>query len=751
MRARPSSGSSQTSMPAVVVLIPPNDGDSANTNAARAVPRPILGVPSSSSSPSASSTSLKLPYASSSLISSSTLYPSRQSPPKSRRPLIASSSASSESSSSSSRRNSGSLSSGASATSHSSHRSRNSHHDQPVDPANPFGVDVYQSAKRAPPSGQGLYVCQWRLREKKNIFDTEGHKFCCCSLMTADILAKHVLSQHVAPEHCSTKANGHRKIACKWGGCFNRQYDPSALAAHLVHDHLTLQLGLKFACIAKVCNSKMTLTSEEALHRHHAVYHPGANADQLRPIWQPRPPPKDKRRAASLLNALRRLDLKGDALTPKIAVSDRANPKDAPLSPREREWREVEFKRRKFDPQEIRPGSGQNGQPWLRLHKRLRERTDFIASVQAADEAILRATEYDDDDLESALRGGFACVELDVDPTVQNLERGIERAQLYDKPASSSSSSQSDRNKLLGSKDWRAPQRNSCQVLVPTSSPQDLFESIGPASLASIEREMNFDASLSKQRRWVEKIRNVASASSKGGASSLTQNSTPDTWPDFESSSIDWAPPLRLDPYHPASRRLLPIAEDNDRSSIQEKPRAIKRRVGNGPESVSSDRKPFSLSSSPLTIPSTRETTPAVHAQDSASTLLPQQQSSDTAQGGMGVKRERVAGGRYLPYVLDDGPPTSRMKLEHGSDFGPAYSKAESDLHLMELQQRPQTPVNSIFIEIEPNAMVEFSPSLSRNEVQKQEATKVRTASSKDTHLRSMPRQSLTHDTRLST
>ena len=565
----------ESSMPSVVVLIPKTEPNAANTRTASASPKraPFASLQSHPRSSSASAlTSISRSSSPPSRPSTLALHSSRASPSKLRRSLLTSSSSSSASASISShslaQHHSGSSSSSSNASLSSSkprHSIRSSQYAAPIDPTDPFGPDdVYMSSKRSPGDGHGLYVCQWRLRDKKDLLDAKGHKYCHCELTTADLLAKHVLSTHMVTDVESRQVSK-QKTACKWGTCLNRHYDPAGLAAHVVRDHMTYQLGLKYACIVKTCTTKAILTSLDALDSHHARYHASSmGKEPLRPICQPLPTSKGEPRASQLLATLRKLDTTGGPSF-RIPVSARANPRVIPVSERARSIREIKFKKRYLDPVDVRPGEGQDGQPWLRLHKRLQRSTVYWNSVKAADEALFRAVDYNLADLEELHREPTACIELEGDPTLRAIEEGVRQAQIY----------ATSRERRIGIFTLTLPPSDHCQVVVNERSPQDWVESIGPLSLASIEREMNFDASLSKQRRWVDRLRKRSSIASSSNALPSCED---EGGSDVQDSAADWAPPLRLNPYHSSSRNRF-ISAIEDHSALLEKPLALRQRI----------------------------------------------------------------------------------------------------------------------------------------------------------------------------
>lgn len=554
------------------------------------------------------------------------------------------------------------------------------------------------SSKRSPPDGQDFYLCRWRLRDKKGVLDPNGHTFCNSQLMTADLLARHVLSQHVeAAEQPATDVSW-RKIACKWDSCFNRHYDPSGLAAHLVYDHFTQQMGLKYACVAQRCTVKTVLTSLEALERHHAQYHSGStHSDQIRPVWKPVRSLKDSKGASNLLAAIRKLDTRGPTI-PKIPVSDHANPNFAPITQKARTLNAIEFKRKYFDPLLVQPGPGQDGEPWNHLYRRVQKNMDHDASVRAAHDAIFCATDYDQQDLDRLCSDGLGYVELTDDTTIEAIQLGLERAQLYDRHTPSAHR----QDKLPPIKHLRLRSEGECEVAVLECQAEQLVETIGPKSLASIEREMDFDASLSKQRRWVDtvlKLGPVTTNSHRGSAA--------DVDPGLEVASQDWAPPLRLDPYHPSSRCRFAIDEDND---SDEKPRAIRRNTRFKQEEQSLTSPTASSSSSSRNSPRARCLSSSLTPPPDSTPLQP---FFDSAR----VKRELDHNDGSL--LNGSEPPRSRIKLEEGETnilidlTGDSEGEGVGESLAPTIQPRSVTPY-SVFVELEPNALIETSPGLHR-------------------------------------
>ncbi|SPO21726.1 uncharacterized protein UTRI_01211_B [Ustilago trichophora] len=695
-------------MPSVVVLIPGRDGDLAGTQPSLTSPskQPHSlsqattppSVPSRSSPPSKSTAS--------SLAAPSVSYTSRPPSSRPRQPLhVSTSSASLSFSSSLSRQPSSSSSTSSSSVSNGSQRSRKAHHDTPIDISDPFGSDAYMSSRRSPATGQDLYTCLWRLRDKKGVLDPKGHTFCGCQLMTADLLAKHVLTQHIVAAQPYSTHSVQRKIACKWGGCFNRHYDPPGLAAHLVHDHFTHQMGLKYACVAQHCSIKTVLTSHEALERHHTQYHSSATqSNQIRPFWQPTRALKDNKRASQLLAAIQKLDAAGSTV-PRIPVSDSANPRFTPSSQRARMVRAINLKQKCFDPFDLRPGQGQDGQPWIRFYKRIQKCSEYDADLQAAHDAVFRATSYDELDLDRLHSQACDGVDLAHNSTLWAIEKGLQEAQLYQVDQPSSQQQKKSHHLSL-------PPETGGQVLLPPSSPESRVESISAASLASVEREMSFDASMSKQYRWVDSVIKMAPRKAAKGATTSTHF---DDNSDSEEVLQDWAPPLRLQPYHTSSRCRFPIAEEE--TACQGRQRAIRRRAPQNPRNVS---KSSSLST-----------------QTSRSSSLSRQapSSSLTPLSHLGVLSLDAAPLRFKRELQDDDstlldgresdllPPTSRIKLEEDAECFIDLTSDSGDETLPQSIKSSPTPVDEmrsitplpVFVELESNALVETSPNLDRH------------------------------------
>ncbi|TKY84970.1 hypothetical protein EX895_006050 [Sporisorium graminicola] len=632
-------------MPSVVVLIPGTAGDTPTPSSVSYSPykqHKLLSLPPpSSASAPASSRSSKPGISAAS--TSSVIVPLTPPPTSSRQPLLPSSSSSSLSSSSLLRSHSSSSSSASSTTSQpaSGSHSRGKRHERPIGISNPFGDEhIYNSTKRCSPSGPGVYTCRWRLRDKKGVLDPNGHQYCDSQLMTPDLLAQHVLTHHI-PQH-SASQYAHLKIACKWNSCFNRHYDPAGLASHLVHDHFTNQMGLKYACISSNCSVQTVLTSFEALKRHHTQYHAGSPTSQHRKVWQPRRPQEHPERASKLLAAIRKLDTPEHR--PRIPVSTCANPQFTPVDPKIRALRQIELKRRYMDPLTVELGDGQEGQPWNRLYKRIDKRIQAEKSKQAAHDTILRATEYEEHNLDIKTP---VFVEVTGDPILRAIGEGLQDAQLYHDGCSSPCQSTVSR-KTPG---LALPPPRKAHVLLPEHDPQHAQDHIGAASLHSVEREMRFDAALSKQLHWSDRV--------LGGSAFVPSHNAPlrptasENAPsnverdDDEGASDDWVPPLRLDSYHPVSRSRFAIVED---SASDDKPRAIRRPTEAGPHAPSSGQ---------TTATSSRLTSPSITS--SSSSLTPMSVSNAAQER---VKRERE-------HDEDDDlkhhahePPSSRIKLE---------------------------------------------------------------------------------------
>ncbi|SPO22533.1 uncharacterized protein UTRI_01211 [Ustilago trichophora] len=703
---------SPTSMPSVVVLIPGRDGDLAGMQPSSTSPSKQQhtlrqatippSVPSRSLSPSEST--------SSSLAAPSASHTSRPSSSKPRRPLhVSTSSASLSSSSSLSRQPSSSSSTSSSPVSHGSQRSRKGHHDNPIDFSNPFGSDAYMSSKRSPATGRDLYTCLWRLRDKKGVLDPNGHMFCSCQLMTADLLAKHVLTQHIVAVQPNSTHPVQPKIACKWGGCFNRHYDAPGLAAHLVHDHFTHQMGLKYACVVQHCSIKTILTSHEALERHHTQYHSSATQTNLiRPIWQPTRALKDDKRASQLLAAIRKLDAVGPTV-PRISVSDGANPTFTPSSERARTIRAIHLKQKYFDPFDLRPGQGQDGQPWIRFYKRIQKCSEYDADLQAAHDAIFRATTYDELDLVRLQLQEFDGVDLAHDSMLHSIENGLQQAQLYEvnRP-----SSHQQKNRIR-THHLPLPPQTGVQVLLPASLTESRVESISAASLASIERELSFDASMSKQYRWVDTVLKMGPNKATKGAATSTDDF--DDNPASEEVLQDWAPPLRLEPYHTFSRCRFPTAEEETASQGMQ--RAIRRRAALNPRNVSN--------SSSLSTLTSRSSSQSRQAPSSSLTPLSHLGflSLDMAPSRIKRELENDDDSTQIDGCQSDLlPPTSRIKLEDDASCFIDLTSDSDDEMLPPSIKSTRTPVdqmrsispNPVFVELESNTLVETSPSVDR-------------------------------------
>ncbi|GAC97101.1 hypothetical protein PHSY_004685 [Pseudozyma hubeiensis SY62] len=747
---KPPPSASHKDMPSVVVLIPANDGDQSkrrsvsnspskqrqtltydNLRSAPPVPSSSLSsslssssssssstrVPSSSasnhkpsassSSPSSIASSSRLPQASSSRLSiptasssSSAFEPvtapriklNRPQPSSSLSNLVSSSPLSRRPSSPSSSSSSSSRALSTGSRSHS-HRSRNAHHDQPVDVSDPFGDDAFMSSKRVPPSNHDLYICKWRLRDKKGVLGPVGHKYCHARLMTPTLLARHVLQQHTEPQQHSHTNDIHSKIACKWDSCFNRHYDSAGLAAHLVHDHFTRQMGLRYACIANQCSYKAPITSYDALAMHHAQYHSDVMlSSHNRKIWRPKKAEINPNLASKIFAALGKI-ASAPKTIPRIPVSDSANPKLPLLDQRKRTKRQIELKQKTFDPFIVQPGDGQEHEPWIHLHKRLQRRVEQEAQQQEADDAILRAAPYEEQDL-----AGLLSIDVDChgDPTLRAIDEGIRSAQHYH----TGSSSTLGASKHHTASSIMLPPQGYCEVLLSQNDPLDLVESIAPNSLKSIEREMRFDASLSKQLRWADQVVRGKTAQSRQAAlhpAALDESS------DDEEATNDWAPPLRLTPYHPSSRSRLAVTED---SSSEQTPRAIRRRRGASPT--------YALSSDGMSAASSRSSSPVEHAGSSSITHVYGSNLMSMDLPLNRAKREREDDGPDTTLLYGSGyrhePPSSRVKLED-TLIDLTGSSSDED-HVAAPTQR--NGVKAVFVELEANGSIEVATSLGR-------------------------------------
>lgn len=495
--------------------------------------------------------------------------------------------------------------------------------------------------------------------------------------MTPDLLARHVLTQHIDQHSASQHPN--LKIACKWNSCFNRHYDPAGLASHLVYDHFTQQMGLKYACVSMHCSLKTLLTSYEALDRHHAQYHAGTSLAQLRKLWQPKRPHKDPKRAAKILAAIRKLDAV-EKSRPKVPVSANANPRLAPIDPRVRALQQVELKRRFMDPLNVELGDRQEGQPWIRLQKRIEKRIQNEDSKQAASDAIFRAIDYDQNHLD-CIAPSF--VESTGVPILQAIENGLQNAKLYH--AGSSSSSQSPTARKPPDLTLPLPSPEKVCVVLQERGSHSLVESIGPTSLRSIEREMAFDSAITKQLRWADEV--------LGGSVALKPTSTQHSPLDAQSDGeIDeWEPSLPLDPYHPASRCRFALVED----SASDKPRAVQDPTETAPHVTSSG----ATSSA-----SSRLTSPSVQSRSSSVTPI---FGSDAALDPSRLKREREDDDDAT-IRLDREPPSSKVKLEE-VPYIDLTSCSSDDLDAPAAQQEVRRS-SFMFVELEQSARAISSP-----------------------------------------
>ncbi|KAN0060562.1 hypothetical protein ACQY0O_007202 [Thecaphora frezii] len=199
---------------------------------------------------------------------------------------------------------------------------RSRHHHAPIDYHDPFGTTRWNSHRRVARADET--TCTWRLREKSIFHDAER---CNIQFLTADLLARHVLIDHVAPtQHhhrhhnhsvdeeqqqlqSTTQAESNRFDAddeddtdpldllprndaearpfCRWGNCSNRRYRTEELARHVLQ-HLEVQLGLVYSCPFVKCPTTAPLGSESVLHLHLGIYHRDPyTEDDLRPIFAP--------------------------------------------------------------------------------------------------------------------------------------------------------------------------------------------------------------------------------------------------------------------------------------------------------------------------------------------------------------------------------------------------------------------------------------------------------------------------------
>jgi hypothetical protein len=506
--------------------------------------------------------------------------------------------------------------------------------------------------------------------------------------MTADLLAKHVLTHHIPPAAPSTTNQElFRKVACRWDHCFNRHYEPSALAAHLVHHHFTHQMGLRYACLVQKCSATTLLTTRAALERHHAQYHAAyVRTAQLRPTWEPVPvrkDRKDRKHASHLLAQLRKYDALPDPFQVRIAVSDRKNPKldvsSAAINPEHAR----EFKKRYMNPAMIQPGPDQKGEPWLSLHRWLQRSVDVSAARLMADQAVLEGTSYDDTDLARSHACAPPVVEISEPPSLSALKRGILAGQPYVSSAVPSSGAVA---KSSAGKETLVLPNQPCEVALTQTPAQVCIESIGASSLASIDREMQLDDALETQRRWAQKVYKIRPPPSRSLARSATMPTS-----DLEDDTDGDEPRLpRFEAYHPASR-IRTMYMDGARSST---PRSgvLLPFAASSSSTGSSSKTSEASSSVPISV-----STSSGRSHGYVSTPPSQYGSTETANTSNSVKRER------------DGPSLDRS----GCVLPPTGSKRramQSSVYL------PSTPTKvkeeSIFVDLKlkPSHAKESSP-----------------------------------------
>ncbi|GAC72622.1 hypothetical protein PANT_7d00194 [Moesziomyces antarcticus T-34] len=550
----------------------------------------------------------------------------------------------------------------------------------PIDFSSPFGEDADLSAKRAAPANQGPHICKWRLRDKKGLLDRKGHVFCRCKLMTADLLAKHVLTHHIPPAAPSTPDQElFRKVACRWDHCFNRHYEPSELAAHLLHHHFTHQMGLRYACLVQNCSAATLLTTRAALERRHAQYHAAyVRTAQLRPTWEPVPvrkDRKDRKHASHLLAQLRKYDALPDPFQVRIAVSDRKNPKldvsSAAINPEHAR----EFKKRYMNPAMIQLGPDQKGEAWLSLHRWLQRSVDVSAARLMADQAVLEGTSYDDTDLARSHACAPPVVEISEPPSLSALKRGILAGQPYVSSAAPSSGAVA---KSSTGKETLALPNQPCEVALTQISAQVCIESIGASSLASIDREMQLDDALETQRRWAQKVYKIRPPPSRSLARSATMPTS-----DLEDDTDGDEPRLpRFETYHPASR-IRAMYMDGARSSP---PRSgVLLPFAASSSSTGSSSKTSEASSS---VP-TSVSTSSGRSHGYVSTPSSQYGSTETANTSNSVKRERDGpfldrSGRVLP------PTGSKRRAMQSSVYLPSTpTKVKEESIFVDLKLKP--------------------------------------------------------------
>ncbi|PWZ03149.1 hypothetical protein BCV70DRAFT_12536 [Testicularia cyperi] len=482
----------------------------------------------------------------------------------------------------------------------------------------PFGPTDWRSAQRCVDQNAPLLRCQWRLQERKGIFDVAGPVYCNRGFITAHNLSRHVLDEHMpslnleldvvaatkdhplvsAAAMSRTPSSGtlttSTRYPCRWGTCANRQYLPRDLAAHLVHDHLCNQLGFKYACPTANCPvaNSAVLTSQEALDRHLVQYHGHLAHLPLRPIWGPVRP-----RLAQLPPKLPTGSLLSYCLPPLRITSfpssgHRYNGKGKgkavdDTDAHARIAQEVsDLKRELLDDQKLVTGDGKVNEPWARLERRIKARMRHFERIEAAEDAVYEAEPYTTEDLDAQNRLWMSHVDVPNDPIIEAIGSGIWSATSYTP--------------------FRLPPPPLVQIpaLIDKSMPAErCTEELCEASAFSAQREVNFDIGQILSRRFAARVTNPLSSKSRpkksisqlaeacvegskaattlprAGPSAFLWDDESEEWTTDDHGQSDWTPPLWCRVYHPLSRRMPSFVPEAEMDQVSKAaPTAIRRR-----------------------------------------------------------------------------------------------------------------------------------------------------------------------------
>ncbi len=303
----------------------------------------------------------------------------------------------------------------------------------------------------------------------------------------------------------------------------------------------------------------------------------------------------------------------------------------------------------------------------------VRQAGRVLASMEEADRAVLRGTEYDEEDLERANREGLECVEIDGVPIIREIEAGMERAKLYGEEPSSPShqttlsapSEKTVRGGPAGSVIRRA-RRDTRPSITGIDRARDEVRRL-PIQTAPMDRRRSQDWAKSSRAAPLPRtdLALIADAQEKE-----------------DEAAEDWAPPLRLEPFHSAARCWMAPSEPGQ---TQRPARAIRRKEGGRPATHAQVKTEA--------LPSTSERAIASH------TALP-------LGAPISLKREREEDATSRSSQRNAEPPATRIKLEKQIPY--------IDLTASDAESETDTQPTSPLKELRPSIYTELgtSPSI---------------------------------------